>query len=142
MVKTINILETFINIIRNNLENVSVEAREVKEGYRRKSLYIYLENTRVQNYMEQYRETRTNIRIIYRPESDNDLEELLNVQEKLNELFADEYCIDVNGVPVELTNVDTTISDGDLLFNFDVYVFEEYPKPTAEMMEELYIREV
>lgn len=142
MVKTINILETSINIIRNNLENVSVEAREVKEGYRRKSLYIYLENTRVQNYMEQYRETRTNVRIIYRPESDNDLEELLNVQEKLNELFADEYCIDVNGVPVELTNVDTTISDGDLLFNFDVYVFEEYPKPTAEMMEELYIREV
>ena len=48
--------------------------------------------------MEQYRETRTNVRIIYRPESDNDLEELLNVQEKLNELFADEYCIDVNGV--------------------------------------------
>ena len=41
MVKTINILETFINIIRNNLENVSVEAREVKEGYR-KNHFTYI----------------------------------------------------------------------------------------------------
>lgn len=142
MVKTIDILATLIQVIREKLKDINIESSEVEEGYRKNSLYIYLENTKSQNYMEQYRETRTNARIIYRSKKDNDLEELLDVQEELNELFADEYCIDIEGVPIEITNVDTTISDGDLLFNFDVYVFEEYPQPTAEMMEELYIREV
>lgn len=141
MIKVINILKTLIEIIRKNFTNICIEAKEVKEGYRRKSLYIYLENTRVQNYMDQYRETNSNVRIIYHPQNDDDLEELLEIQEKLNEIFADKYCIEVDGVPVELKNVDTTISDGDLLFNFDVYLFEEYSQPDVEMMEELYLKE-
>lgn len=35
--------------------------------------------------------------------------------------------------------VDSTESDGDLLFNFDLYVFEAYPEKAAEMIENLYI---
>lgn len=142
MIKAINILENLIETIRKNLTNICIEAREVKEGYRKKSLYIYLENTKVQNYMDQYRETNSNVRIIYHPQNDDDLEELLEIQEKLNEIFADKYCIDIEDIPLELKNVDTTISDGDLLFNFDVYLFEEYPQQDTEMMEELYIKEV
>lgn len=142
MIKAIDILASLINVIRENLKGIHIESREVKEGYRRKSIYIYLDDTQVSNYMEQYRETETTAKIIYFPERDYNTEELLEIQEKLNEIFADKYCIDVCDISMELKDPSSVISDGVLLFNFDVYVFEEYPKPTAEMMEELYIREV
>ena len=90
--------------------------------------------------MKKFRETTLNVRIIYHPKKDDDIGELLGIQEKLIEIFSDNPVIELlDGLVTEVLEVDSTESDGDLLFNFDLYVFEEYEEKVSEMMENLYI---
>ena len=132
MISSKDILTILVAKLRKELKDTHIECRDVKEGYRRGSIHIYFENLKASDYMKKFRETTLNVRIIYHPKRDDDIEEILTMQENLIQIFSDN--------PVtEVLEVDSTESDGDLLFNFDLYVFEEYPEKVSEMMENLYI---
>ena len=139
MISSKDILTILVAKLRKELKDTPIECRDVKEGYRRGSIHIYFENLKASDYMKKFRETTLNVRIIYHPKKDDDIGELLGIQEKLIEIFSDNPVIELlDGLVTEVL-VDSTESDGDLLFNFDLYVFEEYEEKVSEMMENLYI---
>lgn len=140
MISSKDVLAILVNKLRNELEGTFIESRDVKEGYRRGSIYIYFENLRAADYMKQFRETTLNVRMIYHPKNDKDIEEILDLEEKLVEIFSDNPVIELlDGLVTEVLEVDSHKSDGDLLFNFDLYIFEEYPERVVEKMQELRI---
>lgn len=140
MISSKDILAILVTKLRKELKDTHIECRDVKEGYRRGSIHIYFENLKASDYMKKFRETTLNVRIIYHPKKDDDIEEILTMQENLIEIFSDNPVIELlDGLVTEVLEVDSTESDGDLLFNFDLYVFEEYPEKVSEMMESLYI---
>lgn len=140
MISSKDILTILVAKLRKELKGTHIECRDVKEGYRRGSIHIYFENLKASDYMKKFRETTLNVRIIYHPKRDDDIEEILTMQENLIQIFSDNPVIELlDGLVTEVLEVDSTESDGDLLFNFDLYVFEEYPEKVSEMMENLYI---
>ena len=140
MISSKDILTILVAKLRKELKNTPIECRDVKEGYRRGSIHIYFENLKASDYMKKFRETTLNVRIIYHPKKDDDIKEILTMQENLIQIFSDNPVIELLDVLVtEVLEVDSTESDRDLLFNFDLYVFEEYPEKVSEMMENLYI---
>lgn len=140
MISSKDILTVLVARLRKELRDIPIECRDVKEGYRRGSIHIYFENLKASDYMKKFRETTLNVRIIYHPKKDDDVEEILTIQEKLIEIFSDNPTIELlDGLVTEVLETDSTESDGDLLFNFDLYVFEEYEEKVSEMMENLYV---
>lgn len=140
MISSKDILTVLVARLRKELKDIPIECRDVKEGYRRGSIHIYFENLKASDYMKKFRETTLNVRIIYHPKKDDDVEEILTIQEKLIEIFSDNPTIELlDGLVTEVLETDSTESDGDLLFNFDLYVFEEYEEKVSEMMENLYV---
>lgn len=117
----------------------NVEANSTKEGYRRGSIHIKVGSINSDNYMKNYRETNMSIELIYHPKKDDDMLELAIVQEKLLGRFVDNEVLEVDNMTVEIKDVEYIISDCDLLFNFDLFIFEEYEEKQAEKMEDLYI---
>lgn len=140
MISSKDILTILVAKLRKELKDIPVECKDVEKGYRRGSLHIYFENLKASDYMKKYREVTLNVRIIYHPVNDDNLEERLDIEEKLIQIFSDNPTIElIDGLATEVMEVDSTESDGDLLFNFDLYVFEAYPEKAAEMIENLYI---
>jgi pyruvate formate-lyase activating enzyme-like uncharacterized protein len=140
MISSKDILTILVARLRKELKDIPIECRDVKEGYRRGSIHIYFENLKASDYMKKFRETTLNVRIIYHPKNDDDIGERLDMEEKLIQMFSDNPVIELlDGLATEVLEVDSTESDGDLLFNFDLYVFEEYPEKASEMIENLYI---
>lgn len=140
MISSKDILTILVAKLRKELKDTPIECRDVKEGYRRGSIHIYFENLKASDYMKKFRETTLNVRIIYHPKRDDNIEEILTMQENLIQIFSDNPVIELlDGLVTEVLEVDSTESDGDLLFNFDLYVFEEYEEKVSEMMENLYI---
>ena len=82
------------------------------------------------------------VRIVYFPLDEDDyIEDLLTVQDKLIELFSDNNTIELDeGLFTEAQEVQMNIVDKTLLFNFDMYIFEDYPEKEHEMIEELNIK--
>ena len=139
MISSKDILTILVARLRKELKDIPIECRDVKEGYRRGSIHIYFENLKASDYMKKFRETTLNVRIIYHPKND-DIADILTMQEKLIEIFSDNPVIELlDGLVTEVLEVDSTESDGDLLFNFDLYIFEEYPEKVSEMIENLNI---
>lgn len=139
MISSKDILTILVAKLRKELKDTLIECRDVKEGYRRGSIHIYFENLKASDYMKNFRETTLNVRIIYHPKND-DIADILTMQEKLIEIFSDNPVIELlDGLVTEVLEVDSTESDGDLLFNFDLYIFEEYPEKVSEMIENLNI---
>lgn len=89
MISSKDILTILVARLRKELKDTHIECRDVKEGYRRGSIHIYFENLKASDYMKKFRETTLNVRIIYHPKKDNDIGELLDIQEKLIEIFSD-----------------------------------------------------
>lgn len=140
MVTPKEILAVLVAKLRTELPGIVVEAREVKEGYRRGSIYIFFENLKISNYMKKYRETTLNVELLYFPKKEDDTLELLNLQDKLVKIFSDTPTLKlIDGLYTEILEVDAGISDGILQFDFDIYLFEEYPEKVKEFIENIII---
>lgn len=140
MVTPKDILTVLVAKLRTELPGIVVEAREVKEGYRRGSIYIFFENLKISNYMKKYRETTLNVELLYFPKKEDDTLELLNLQDKLVKIFSDTPTLKlIDGLYTEILEVDAGISDGILQFDFDIYLFEEYPEKVKEFIENIII---
>lgn len=140
MVTPKDILTVLVAKLRTELPGIVVEAREVKEGYRRGSIYIFFENLKISNYMKKYRETTLNVELLYFPKKEDDTLELLNLQDKLVQIFSDAPTLKlIDGLYTEILEVDADISDGILQFGFDIYMFEEYPEKVKEFIENIII---
>lgn len=140
MVTPKDILTVLVAKLRTELSGIVVEAREVKEGYRRGSIYIFFENLKISNYMKKYRETTLNVELLYFPKKEDDTLELLNLQDKLIQIFSDTPTLKlIDGLYTEILEVDADMSDGILQFGFDIYVFEEYPEKVKEFIENIII---
>lgn len=95
MISSKDILAILVTKLRKELKDTHIECRDVKEGYRRGSIHIYFENLKASDYMKKFRETTLNVRIIYHPKKDDDIEEILTMQENLIEIFSDNPVIEL-----------------------------------------------
>lgn len=140
MINSKDILTILVAKLRKELKGIPIECRDVKEGYRRGSIHIYFQNLKAADYMKKFREMTLSTTIVYHPQNDDDIEELLNIEEKLIQIFSDNPVIELlDGLVTEVLEVDSAESDKSLVFNFDLYVFEEYEEKVSEMMENLYV---
>lgn len=128
--------------ISEAMPDTNIETKNIDEGYERKCIYIYFDNVKASDYMKKFRETNLTVRIVYFPLDEDDyIEDLLTVQDKLIELFSDNNTIELDeGLFTEAQEVQMNIVDKTLLFNFDMYIFEDYPEKKYEMIEELNIK--
>lgn len=140
MISSKDILTILVAKLRKELKGIPIECRDVKEGYRRGSIHIYFQNLKASDYMKKFREMTLSTTIVYHPQNDDDIEELLNIEEKLIQIFSDNPVIELlDGLVTEVLEVDSAESDKSLVFNFDLYIFEEYPEKVSEMIENLNI---
>ena len=88
MIELVKYTEIHRAIVKKLEENTGVEALSVDEGITRPSFFISLDNIKARDFMREALDREITVRIYYFPSTiDNNKIELLNMQDKLSELF-------------------------------------------------------
>ncbi|KOS61722.1 hypothetical protein FJQ98_02960 [Lysinibacillus agricola] len=102
--------------------DIDVSSKSANEGFTRPSFKVELDNVRREGYLTQVEKSCT-VRIFYFPadEIDNSVE-LLDVQEKLGDLFDLKFTVEDRHLGINEPNFDEI--DGVLQFEFDLQFFD------------------
>lgn len=132
-------LAVMASIIKKEFADCSVSSQDITEGFERKTIYIFFDNIKQNDFMKKFIEKKIKIAIIYFPSDDRkNTVELLKVQDKLMKLFTENSVIKLKeGVYANIEEVDTFRHEGTLQFGCDAYVFEEYDETEHELIENL-----
>lgn len=148
MITLKEILAVIVKKIKEEFKDISINSQDIDEitesTYKKKIFYVYFDNITSTDYMKKLNEKNLTVRIVYFPEHEkrNSLE-ILEVQNKLINLFSNGKTIQLNDYLFsDIEEVETVKSGGVLHFNFDIYIFDEYPEVETETMDNLEIKGV
>lgn len=132
-------LAVIVSKVREQFADCSVSSQDITEGFERKTIYIYFDNVRQNDYMKKFTEKKITIVMIYFPQEERkNTAELLEVQGKLSNLFSQNDTIELKeGVYAYIQDIHSFRHEGTLQFECQAYIFEEYDEVEHELMEEL-----
>lgn len=138
MLTLLDTLAVIVSKVENVLSNCSVSSQDLAEGFERNTMYIYFDGIRQNDYMKKFVEKKVKIIMIYFPtdERKNSVE-LLEVQEKIMNLFTTGVIELKDGVYANIDDIYSFRHEGTMQFECDAYIFEEYDEVEYELMEEL-----
>ena len=142
MIELVKYTEIHSAIVKKLEENTGVEVLSVDEGITRPSFFISLDNIKASDFMREALDREITVRIYYFPSTiDNNKIELLNMQDKLNEIFLEDNLIKVNeDMNIEVDELEFNIIDKVLHCYFDIRLSEDYSRvDDTPAMEELQI---
>lgn len=132
-------LAVIVSKVREQFVDCSVSSQDITEGFERKTIYIYFDNVRQNDFMKKFTEKKITIVMIYFPQEERkNTAELLKVQDKLSNLFSQNDTIELKeGVYAYIQDIHSFRHEGTLQFECQAYIFEEYDEVEHELMEEL-----
>lgn len=132
-------LAVIVSKVREQFADCSVSSQDITEGFERKTIYIYFDNIRQNDFMKKFTEKKITIVMIYFPQEERkNTAELLEVQDKLSNLFSQNDTIELKeGVYAYIQDIHSFRHEGTLQFECQAYIFEEYDKVEHELMEDL-----
>ena len=132
-------LAVIVSKVREQFTDCSVSSQDITEGFERKTIYIYFDNVRQNDFMKKFTEKKITIVMIYFPQEERkNTAELLEVQDKLSNLFSQNDTIELKeGVYAYIQDIHSFRHEGTLQFECQAYIFEEYDEVEHELMEEL-----
>lgn len=132
-------LAVIVSKVREQFTDCSVSSQDITEGFERKTIYIYFDNVRQNDYMKKFTEKKITIVMIYFPQEERkNTAELLEVQDKLSNLFSQNDTVELKeGVYAYIQDIHSFRHEGTLQFECQAYIFEEYDEVEHELMEEL-----
>lgn len=132
-------LAVIVSKVREQFADCSVSSQDITEGFERKTIYIYFDNIRQNDFMKKFTEKKITIVMIYFPQEERkNTAELLEVQDKLSNLFSQNDTIELKeGVYAYIQDIHSFRHEGTLQFECQAYIFEEYDEVEHELMEEL-----
>lgn len=126
-------------------KNTNIEVLDVDEGINRPSFFMSFDNIKASDFMREALDREVTVRIYYFSSTiDNNEIELLNIQDKLNEIFLEDNLIKVNEyMNVEVDELEFNVIDKVLHCYFDIRLSENYDRSKYDAdkpyMEELEI---
>lgn len=132
-------LAVIVSKVREQFADCSVSSQDITEEFERKTIYIYFDNVRQNDFMKKFTEKKITIVMIYFPQEERkNTAELLEVQDKLSNLFSQNDTIELKeGVYAYIQDIHSFRHEGTLQFECQAYIFEEYDEVEHELMEEL-----
>lgn len=132
-------LAVIVSKVKEQFADCSVSSQDITEGFERKTIYIYFDNIRQSDYMKKFTEKKITIVMIYFPQEERkNTAELLEVQDKLSNLFSQNDTIELKeGVYAYIQDIHSFRHEGTLQFECQAYIFEEYDEVEHELMEDL-----
>lgn len=132
-------LAVIVSKVKEQFADCSVSSQDITEGFERKTIYIYFDNVRQNDFMKKFTEKKITIVMIYFPQEERkNTAELLEVQDKLSNLFSQNDTIELKeGVYAYIQDIHSFRHEGTLQFECQAYIFEEYDEVEHELMEEL-----
>ena len=130
-------IKTTINTTLLSNFDIDVSSKSANEGFTRPSFKVELDNVRREGYLTQVEKSCT-VRIFYFPADENDNTiELLDVQEKLGDLFDLKFTVEDRHLGINEPNFDEI--DGVLQFEFDLQFFDgrEYENEDIGIEDEI-----
>lgn len=112
---------TVTRYLKANFNGIQVSSKSVKDGFARPSFKVELDNVKREGHLTQVERACT-VRIFYFPKDENNSIELLDVQEKLGDLFDLKFSIEDRHLDINEPNFDEI--DGVLQFEFDLQFFD------------------
>ena len=128
---------TVTRYLKANFNGIQVSSKSVKDGFARPSFKVELDNVKRVAHLTQVERACT-VRIFYFPKDENDYSiELLDVQEKLGDLFDLKFSIEERHLDINEPNFDEL--DGVLQFEFDLQFFDgrEYENEDVGFEDEI-----
>lgn len=117
-----NIRTTVTKNLKANFNGLKVLSESVKDGFKRPSFKVELDNVKREGYLTQVEKSCT-VRIFYFPSTmDDNAIELLDVQEALGNLFDLKFSVEERHLDIVEPNFDEI--DGVLQFEFDLQFFD------------------
>lgn len=132
-------LAVIVSKVREQFADCSVSSQDITEGFERKTIYIYFDNVRQNDFMKKFTEKKITIVMIYFPREDKkNTAEILEVQDKLTNFFSQNDTIELKeGVYAYIQDIHSFRHEGTLQFECQAYIFEEYDEVEHELMEDL-----
>lgn len=125
-----------------NSTGIDTTGKDVSEGFDRPSFFMSFDNVKASDFMREALDREITVRIYFFSSTiDNNKIELLNMQDKLSELFLEDNLIIVNEyMNLEVDKLEFSIVDKVLHCYFDVRLCENYDRvDDTPTMEELQI---
>lgn len=142
MITLFDTLAVIVSKVESVLSNCSVNSQDIAEGFERNTMYIYFDGIRQNDYMEKFVEKKVKIVMIYFPTNERkNTAELLEVQDKIMNLFTTGVIKLKDGVFANIDDIYSFRHEGTMQFECDAYIFEEYDEIEHEFMEELIHKE-
>lgn len=142
MLTLFDTLAVIVSKVESVLSNCSVSSRDIAEGFERNTIYIYFDGIRQNDYMKKFVEKKVKIVMIYFPTNERkNTAELLEVQDKIMNLFTTGVIKLKDGVFANIDDIYSFKHEGTMQFECDAYIFEEYDEIEHEFMEELIHKE-
>ncbi len=142
MLTLFDTLAVIVSKVESVLSNCSVSSRDIAEGFERNTMYIYFDGIRQNDYMKKFVEKKVKIVMIYFPTNERkNTAELLEVQDKIMNLFTTGVIKLKDGVFANIDDIYSFRHEGTMQFECDAYIFEEYDEIEHEFMEELIHKE-
>lgn len=142
MLTLFDTLAVIVSKVESVLSNCSVSSQDIAEGFERNTMYIYFDGIRQNDYMKKFVEKKIKIVMIYFPTDERkNTVELLEVQDKIMNLFTTGVIKLKDGVFANIDDIYSFKHEGTMQFECDAYIFEEYDEVKYEFMEELIHKE-
>ena len=142
MLTLFDTLAVIVSKAESVLSNCSVSSQDIAEGFERNTMYIYFDGIRQNDYMKKFVEKKVKIVMIYFPTNERkNTAELLEVQDKIMNLFTTGVIKLKDGVFANIDDIYSFRHEGTMQFECDAYIFEEYDEIEHEFMEELIHKE-
>jgi len=127
--------------IKANFSNIKIQSTDIKEGFKRPSFYVKIDNNRDNKFNPSSKEKTVTIRIYYFPNSKYENEvELLETQDTLENIFLEGLQVnDGFYIPTLDNELNFTTTDGVLQLAFDLYCIQLLDEEDAEPLDDLEI---
>jgi hypothetical protein len=129
-------IKTTINKKLQSNFDMDVSSKAANEGFTRPSFKVELDNVKREGHLTQVERACT-VRIFYFPKDENNSIELLDIQEKLGDIFDLKFSIEDRHLDINEPNFDEI--DGVLQFEFDLQFFDgrEYENEDVGFEDEI-----
>lgn len=136
-----DIIKAVNNEIKIVFPKINISSEDIKEGFKRPSFFVNIENNMSNKFNEVTKEKKLTIRIYYFP-SDRykNRVELLEAQDKLENIFFEGLKVNDNTFIPLADDMEAIIVDGVLQLSLYLYVLEEIEDTdTSPLMDTLHI---
>ena len=134
-----DIVKAVNNEISLNFPNININSKDIKEGFKRPSFFIDIENDKTNKFNAVTKDKTLTIRIYYFPSDKyQNRVELLEMQDKLENMFYQGLKINDNTFIPLADDMDAIVVDGVLQISLYLYTIEEIDDiDTSPLMDTL-----